>query len=145
MAGWTVPFASRCRSALVVAIAVRTERSPRLAYCPRWQRGEMNRRFFHLQEFFLCYFHEDWNLDATTTAEVIHEYLACEDEAKIAVVLAELDELLRTMSRRIDSDPGCSASTRSATTRKADGSRCGAGDSRCETRWLPPPHDAVRQ
>ena len=105
----------------------------------------MNRRFFHLQEFFLCYFHEDWNLDATTTAEVIHEYLACEDEAKIAVVLAELDELLQTT---VPEDELRSRMLREYSLSydpKADGLTMRSWLQSLRDQMAPPPHDAARQ
>jgi hypothetical protein len=54
----------------------------------------MTRRYFALQDFFLGYFHPDWQLDASDSSEVVEAFLASADPEQVKKVLIDLRELL---------------------------------------------------
>lgn len=54
----------------------------------------MDRRLYHLQDFFLSYFHPDWHLDAGSRGDVVREYLAVAEPSEVANVVDDLVELL---------------------------------------------------
>jgi hypothetical protein len=55
----------------------------------------MTARYFAVQDFFLCYFHQDWQLDADSRFEVVVEYLGVADPVVIDNVITELRELVQ--------------------------------------------------
>jgi hypothetical protein len=54
----------------------------------------MTARYFALQDFFLCYFHPDWQLDADSRFEVVVDYLNVADPVVIGNVITELRKLV---------------------------------------------------
>lgn len=54
----------------------------------------MTARYFAVQDFFLCYFHPDWELDADSRLEVVMEYLGVASPIVIDNVITELRELV---------------------------------------------------
>ncbi len=54
----------------------------------------MSRRYYGLQEFFLGYFHPDWQLDSATRADVVNELLNSADSDSAQRILEELTDLL---------------------------------------------------
>ena len=55
----------------------------------------MKRRYFAVQELFLCYFHPDWQLDADSRLEVATDFLETADPILIDHVITELRELVQ--------------------------------------------------
>jgi hypothetical protein len=55
----------------------------------------MTARYFAVQELFLNYFHEDWQLDADSRLDVVTELLAVASKPLINSVITELRELVR--------------------------------------------------
>jgi hypothetical protein len=53
----------------------------------------MKRRYNSLQEFFLCYFHPDWRMDAASWAEVVKDFVDTADPGLIAGVVSDLREI----------------------------------------------------
>jgi hypothetical protein len=54
----------------------------------------MRRRYHGLQDFFLGYFHPDWQLDAATRGEVVDAFLASADPDLVKLVISDLSDLL---------------------------------------------------
>lgn len=54
----------------------------------------MKRRYLALQDFFLGYFHPDWQLDAASRGAVVTAFLGAESPARVAAVATDLRELL---------------------------------------------------
>jgi len=55
----------------------------------------VKRRYFAVQELFLCYFHPDWQLDADSRLEVATDFLETADPILIDHVITELRELVQ--------------------------------------------------
>ena len=55
----------------------------------------MTPRYLAVQELFLCYFHEDWQLDADSRLEVVTDFLATASPTLIDQVIVELVELVQ--------------------------------------------------
>jgi len=55
----------------------------------------MRRRYFAIQDFFLGYFHEDWQLDADSRLEVANQFLSGSKRIQIDNVITELRELVQ--------------------------------------------------
>lgn len=55
----------------------------------------MTPRYFAVQELFLCYFHEDWQLDANSRLEVVTDFLATAKASLIDQVIIELHDLVQ--------------------------------------------------
>jgi hypothetical protein len=53
----------------------------------------MKRRYESLQEFFLCYFHPDWQLDAASWSEVVKDFVDTADPDLIAAVVTDLRDI----------------------------------------------------
>jgi hypothetical protein len=54
----------------------------------------MSRRLYSLQEFFLGYFHPDWELDSPSRAAVVEEFLRTAEPSQAQSVADDLRELL---------------------------------------------------
>ncbi|MDQ1541393.1 MAG: hypothetical protein QOH29_2119 [Actinomycetota bacterium] len=54
----------------------------------------MRRRYEALQEFFLAYFHPDWQLDAGSWSEVVEDFVRTSDPELVDRVEADLLELV---------------------------------------------------
>jgi len=54
----------------------------------------MKRRYDSLQDFFLCYFHPDWQLDAASWPEVVKDFVDTAAPSLIAGVVADLREII---------------------------------------------------
>jgi hypothetical protein len=55
----------------------------------------MTPRYFAVQELFLNYFHEDWQLDAASRLDVVTEFLAVASAPLIDSVIIELRALVQ--------------------------------------------------
>jgi len=55
----------------------------------------VRRRYFAVQELFLCYFHPDWQLDAESRLDVVTHFLKAADPILIDQVIDELRELIQ--------------------------------------------------
>jgi hypothetical protein len=55
----------------------------------------MTRRYWHLQDLFLAYFHEDWRLDAESRTEVVEDFLSTADHERVRGIARDLQELLQ--------------------------------------------------
>ncbi len=54
----------------------------------------MTARYFAVQDFFLCYFHPDWELDADSRAEVANQFIRGSKPVQIENVITELRQLV---------------------------------------------------
>jgi hypothetical protein len=54
----------------------------------------MKRRYDALQEFFLAYFHPDWQLDADSGSEVVEDFVRTSDPKFVDRVKVDLRELV---------------------------------------------------
>ena len=54
----------------------------------------MINQFPHLTQFFSCYFHQDWPLEAETASDVVNNYRSSEPPESIEAASQELSKLL---------------------------------------------------
>ena len=54
----------------------------------------MINQFPHLTQFFSCYFHQDWPLEADTPSDVVNNYRSSEPPESIEAASQELSKLL---------------------------------------------------
>ena len=54
----------------------------------------MDRRLYAFQDFLLAWFHQDWQLDASSRKEVVAEFIATSHPAAVRDVAGDLRELL---------------------------------------------------
>jgi hypothetical protein len=54
----------------------------------------MINQFPHLTQFFSCYFHQDWPLEADLPSDVVNNYCSSEPPASVEAASQELSKLL---------------------------------------------------
>ena len=57
----------------------------------------MINQFPHLTQFFSCYFHQDWPLEADTPSDVVNNYRSSEPPESIEAASQELSKLLEML------------------------------------------------
>lgn len=59
----------------------------------------MTYQYENLRQFFGGYFHEDWNVESNTDADVVALFVHDSSKETLDVVISELDELIRQCTR----------------------------------------------